>query len=76
MLSGTKTTAFVRLIKKAQGELRKAADLNARAKAVLIPDPDEETVDEGPIDELVRQSNALVNDAYNDFIAMSRLIKK
>lgn len=76
-LSGTKRTEFARLIKKAQGELRKALDLNGRAKAALIPDPEKETNDdEKSIDELVRQSGMLVNEAYNDFIAMSKLIKK
>lgn len=77
ILSGTNTTAFARLIKKVQGELRKAADLNGRAKAAFIPDPDTEAEDEeGTIEEIIRQSNALVNDAYNDFVAMSKLIKK
>ncbi len=77
ILSGANTTTFARLIKKVQGGLRKAADLNTRAKAALMPDPNNATADdENSIDELIRQSGILVNDAYNDFIAMSKLIKK
>lgn len=77
ILSATKNTAFMRLIKKVQGELKKAVDMNARAKAVIIPDIEKETTDDkDSIDELIRQSNSLVNDAYNDFIAMSKLIRK
>jgi hypothetical protein len=75
MLSATKTAPFMRLIKKVQTELRKATDLTARAEALLTPDavaPD----DASTIDEEIRQSNALVDTAYDDFIAMGKLIKK
>lgn len=75
MLSATKTAPFMRLIKKAQNELRKAADLIARAEALLTPDtPASDDAD--TIDEEVRQANKFVNDAYDDFIAMGKLIKK
>ncbi len=78
LLPALKTAPFMRLIKKAQGELKKAADLNARAKAALIPDPDTAgTAEDGDsADGMASESNALVNAAYDDFIAMSKLIKK
>lgn len=77
MLSGKKAGAFTHLIRRVQVGLRKAGDLNARAKAVIIPNHEKEAINnEDSIDEMIRQSNALVNDAYDDFIAMSRLIRK
>lgn len=77
MLSGTKTAAFMRLIKRAQGELKKAADLNGRAKAALLPNPKNETADDkDSIGEILRQSSNLLSATYDDFIAMSKLIKK
>ncbi len=75
LLPGMRSAPFMNLIKKAQDELKKAADLNARAKSTLLSDT-KEAEDEETIDEMVRQSNALVNAAYDDFIAMSRLIRK
>ena len=70
-----RSATFMSLIKKAQDELKKATDLNERAKAALLSDT-EETEDEETINEMIRQSNALVNAAYDDFITMSRLIRR
>lgn len=75
ILPASKTAPFMRLIKKAQGEIKKATDLNTRAKSALMPDT-EKSINGDVVDEMIRQSNKLVNDAYEDFIAMSRLIKK
>lgn len=70
-----KTSAFMRLIKKAQASLRKAADLNTQAKALL--DPETERVSEDMnIDTITAESNTLIASAYDDFITMSKLIKK
>lgn len=75
LLPGMRSAPFMSLIKKSQDELKKAVDLNARAKASLLSETNE-AEDEETIDEMVRQSNALVNAAYDDFITMSRLIRK
>ena len=75
MLPATKTAPFMRLIKKVQTELRKATDLDARAEALLLADTTTED-DASTIDEEVRQANALIDTAYDDFIAMGKLIKK
>ena len=75
MLSATKTAPFMRLIKKVQTELRKAADLHTRAEALLMEGATTED-DANTINEGVRQANASVNTAYDDFIAMGKLIRK
>ena len=71
-----RTTPFTRLMKEAQSKIKKATNLNTRAKAALMPDTEQPADHDDTIDEMIRQSNTLINDAYNDFIAMSRLIKK
>ena len=81
LLPGTKSAPFMSLRKKAHGELKKAADLNARAKAVIITGSDAEETEEtqendANADEMIRQSFTLVNAAYDDFIGMSKLIRK
>lgn len=75
LLPGMRSAPFMSLIKKAQEEIKKADDLNARAKSSLLPET-KEAENEETIDEMIRQSNALVNAAYDDFITMSRLIRK
>jgi hypothetical protein len=71
-----RSTPFTRLMKEAQSKIKKAVNLNARAKAALMPNTEQSADYDDAIDEMIRQSNALVNAAYDDFIAMSRLIKK
>lgn len=75
ILPTSKTSAFMRLIKKAQGELRRATDLNTQAKTLLNPATTKSDNSE-TTDDLLHDSSALVNATYDDFIAMSRLIKK
>ena len=75
LLPASKTSAFLRLIKKAQGELHKAAELNAEAKELL--DPTTPAPDDGTsAASLAADASDLVNAAYDDFIAMSKLIRK
>ena len=71
-----RTTPFTRLMKEAQTKIKKATNLNTRAKAALMPDAEQPVDHDDTIDEMIRQSNALVNAAYDDFIAISRLIRK
>ncbi|MDO8582456.1 MAG: hypothetical protein Q7R63_00470, partial [bacterium] len=48
-----RTTPFTRLMKEAQSKIKKAANLNARAKFALMPDPDtEESADGDIVDEM------------------------
>lgn len=71
-----KTTPFTRLMKEAQSKIKKAANLNTRAKAALMTNAEQPVYHDDTIDEIIRQSNKLINDAYDDFIAMSKLIRK
>lgn len=75
LLSASKTAPFMRLIKKAQGELKKASDLNTRAEALLVQNNNTEESNT-TIDEMVRQATVSVNIAYDYFVAMSKLIRK
>jgi hypothetical protein len=72
-LSTSKTASFARLVKKTQGGLRTASDLNDRAKSQIIAG-NENGVDVA--ENLLEESRNLISAAYDDFIAMSKLVKK
>ncbi len=73
--AGSKAGPFLKLLKKAQGEIAQATDMNEEAKRLfaLARAGDE---GDGSIDTAIEGSNALVNAAYDDFSAMSKLVKK
>ncbi len=73
--AGGRATPFLKLLKKAQGEIAQATDMNEEAKRLLAAERAGNEGD-GSIDAAVEGSNALVNAAYDDFVAMSRLVRK
>ena len=76
LLAGGKTASFLRLLKKAQGEISRATQLNWQAdKLLLAPDADGNR-DGETIDATIGDANGLLNGAYDDFAAMSALVKK
>lgn len=77
VLPTSKTGVFLRLIKKAQGEIRQASELNTKVKAALMPDEDDEVAtDDATASEMAHESSELINAAYDAFIAISKLVRK
>jgi hypothetical protein len=73
-LFGGKTPVFLKLLKKAQGEITQATQMNVQARKLL----DAAGGDAGgdAIDAIVGDANELINTAYDDFVAMSKLVNK
>lgn len=75
LLPTSKTNVFMRLVKNTQANLRKATELNTEAHALLTPTTDT-TYDTTTIHNRIAESNALIDSIYDDFVTMSKLIKK
>ncbi len=74
-LAGGKTATFLKLLKKAQGKIAQATPLATQAEKILAAD-DNGSIDGDAIDALVAGTNRLIDSAYDDFLAMSRMIAK
>lgn len=73
-LAGGKAASFLKLLKKAQGEIAQATQMSAKAESLLdAPEGGEES---DLIDALTADTNGLIDMAYGDFLAMSRLVNK
>ena len=73
-LVGGKAGPFLKLLKKAQGEIAQATQMSAKAEELLDTPKDGEGSD--LIDALTADANGLIDAAYGDFLAMSRLVSR
>ncbi len=73
--AGGRAAPFLKLLKKAQGEIAQATDMSEEAKRLFALERAGNEGD-GSIDAAIEGSNALVNAAYDDFVAMSKLVKR
>ncbi len=72
---GGKTTAFLKLLKNAQGKITQAIPLATQAEKLLTA-VGGDNANGDTIDALVAGTNRLIGSAYDDFLAMSRMIAK
>lgn len=73
-LTGGKTAHFLKLLKKAQGEIAQATQMSIKAEELL--DAPESQREGDLIGALTADAGELIDAAYGDFLAMSRLVNK